>query len=96
MGVGVALDLFLEMIAHRISHGIGDADHDVEHNFGYLEGRPFHLDPGRLYMSDFSNQDQLSYEWWSATHALRKWLQKKHPEIVPIFDEKLVGVMEHM
>ena len=83
-----SLDSFLEIIAYRISQGISDDDHDIEHNFGFLDGKPFHLDPGRLYLSDFSEEHNLEHEWWSATHALRKWLLQKHPEIVPLFDKK--------
>ena len=44
-GVLPVLDAFLGLIANRIAMGIGDTDHDVEHNFGFLDGKPFHIDP---------------------------------------------------
>lgn len=82
-----ALNDFLKMIAYRISLGIGDGDHDVEHNFGFLDGKPFHLDPGRLFLSDLSDPSKKTYEWWSATHSLRKWIAETHPELTLQFDE---------
>ena len=88
-GLMFALDVFLEMIATRIARGVADADHDVEHNFGFLDGRPFHLDPGRLYLRDFSEKESFDHEWWSSTHSLRKWLRKKYPETVALFDERV-------
>lgn len=87
-GLLIALDGFLALIANRISLGIGDTDHDVEHNFGYLDGRPFHIDPGRLYLCNFTEKDLQNHEWWRATHSLRKWLQRQYPDVVPLFDER--------
>lgn len=89
-----SLQCFLEMIAYRISLGIGDGDHDVEHNFGFLDGKPFHLDPGRLFFSDFSDPSKKDHEWWAATHSLRKWVEEQYPEFVVQFDE-LVEVISH-
>lgn len=83
------LNDFLEMVDFRISKGIADSDHDVEHNFGFLEGKLVHLDPGRLFLCDFSEKSRVSHEWWSATHSLRKWLVKEYPEVVDAFDKAL-------
>lgn len=83
------LSQFLELIALRISKGIADADHDVEHNFGYLDGRVFHLDPGRLFLDDLSDPEREAHEWWSATHSLRKWLQVNAPKNLPDFDRQV-------
>lgn len=79
---------FLKIVSQRIRFGIADAEHQIEHNFGFLEGKPLYLDPGRLFLSDFSKEERLLYEWWSATHNLRKWLVIHCPEIVPFFDSK--------
>lgn len=87
-GVLSVLDAFLGLIANRIRMGIGDTDHDVEHNFGYLEGKPFHIDPGRLYFCDLSESERQTQEWWRATHSLRKWLERQYPDIVSLFDER--------
>lgn len=83
------LEGFLQIVASRIAQGIADADHDVEHNFGCMDGRVFHLDPGRLFVDDLSGQERKAHEWWSATHNLRKWLAQNLPELVPVFDARL-------
>lgn len=75
------IDQFLELVAHRISKRIADADIDVENNWGYLNGRLFHLDPGRLYLDpSLENQDRRKKEWHNATYRLHKWLKVHHPE----------------
>jgi hypothetical protein len=76
-----AIDQYLDLIRLRISLGIADGDHDIEHNYGLLDGKPFHLDPGRLYLRDFSDKNALAHEWWVGTHELRKWLKAKYPEL---------------
>ena len=78
---------YFQLIAKRISLSIEDGDHDVEHNYGYLDGNPFQLDPGRLLKGDLFDQKKTDHEWWVATHAFRKWLEKKHPDMVSNFDE---------
>lgn len=82
-----ALDDFLDLIALRITLGIADGDHDVEHNYGFLDDKPFHLDPGRLYLRDLSSKHALTHEWWVGTHGMRKWLKKAYPDLVSQFDE---------
>jgi hypothetical protein len=84
------LDDFLEMISLRISLGIGDGDHDIEHNFGILDGKPFHLDPGRLFSLKTMDKEELSHQWWVATHSLRKWLKNEYPDLVAAFDQKVL------
>jgi hypothetical protein len=82
-GLCQTIDSFLGVIAQRIANGISDADHDVEHNFGFLEGKLQMFDPGRL---SFSQHLSPQHEWWSATHRFRIWLQKECPEAVSYFD----------
>lgn len=78
---------FVSLIARRIEKKIADADHDVEHNFGLIEGKVFHLDPGRLFFEErLWEPDLLAKEWWSATHRFRNWLLKMHPESVSFLD----------
>lgn len=88
-GLLSALKGFLQMIDHRISLGVSDADHDVRRNFGCLDGAIFHLDPGRLSLKDLSNPHSHDSEWWRATYNLRKWLKKNHPDVVLDFDASL-------
>ncbi len=82
----MALQEFLQLIEHRISLNVSDADHDVRHNFGSLDQKVIHLDPGRLTLQDLSNPELRKYEWWKATHNLRKWLVREHPDVVAEFD----------
>jgi len=88
--IKLVLNQFLELIATRISKGIADGDHDVQHNFGYLDGRVIHLDPGRLFVENLTNPARQTHEWWSATHSLRKWLQINAPEHVSDFDQQVI------
>ncbi len=84
-----ALDQFFSIIAHRIGKGIRDADQDIEHNFGVVEGKVCQLDPGRWFSSDLLDPQQMSYEWWSGTHNLRKWIERTHPDRIALFDRRL-------
>lgn len=85
-----ALDRFLLQIAQRIEKKVADADQDVEHNFGWVEGTVFHLDPGRLFYDEaLKTSKRRQEEWWSATHRFRKWLSREVPEIIPFFDARL-------
>lgn len=80
MGLYRFLDLFLDSVALRIAKKIGDADHDVEHNWAVSEGKVFHLDPGRFYIDEnLLEPPNLKHEWWRATHCLIKWLALHYP-----------------
>lgn len=81
---------FLGLIAKRIDEKICDGDHEVEKNYGILDGRVVQFDPGRLYKKECLWESEcLRYEWWSATHRFRKWLQKHRPEKLILFDNEL-------
>lgn len=78
------IDAFAGAISLRIAKHIADADQDIEHNWGYIDGRIFHLDPGRLYYDpQLKEPERLSQEWRSATHKFHRWLQKTHPDAIP-------------
>jgi len=84
------IDSFVQAIASRIEKQIGDADQDVEHNWGYVEGELVHIDPGRLYLNKaLSDPNERRDEWGSATHAFRKWLEALDPETALYLDEKI-------
>lgn len=75
------IDQFLAVISQRIAKNIADADTDVKHNWGYIDGRLFHLDPGRLYYdSKLQEPERLKQEWNNGTRGLYKWLKKHYPE----------------
>jgi hypothetical protein len=69
------VDRFIQLIQQRIDRGIADGDSDVEHNWGYLDGRLFHMDPGRLYQDEkLKDPERLKAEWDSATRGLYVFL----------------------
>ncbi len=74
------LDRFVDSVADRIALHIGDADHDVEHNWAVCGNEVFHLDPGRFYIDEeLFDPPRLKNEWWRATHCLSKWLGVHYP-----------------
>lgn len=80
-GLKREIDDFLAAVRVRISKNIADADADVEHNWGYSNGRLFHLDPGRLYYdATLNHSERLKREWHTSTRAFYKWLKVRYPE----------------
>lgn len=81
LGLKRELAAFSSQIAARIEKRIADDDSDVEHNWGYVDGKLIHLDPGRLYfdasLEDPKRQEQ---EWHTATRHFFQWLAKTYPE----------------
>lgn len=83
------IDSFVEAISRRISKNIADADSDVEHNWGYVDGKIFHLDPGRLYYDEqLLEPDRLKQEWDRATHSFHKWLEFHYPDAALYLEKK--------
>ncbi len=84
------IDCFVEQVSLRISKQIADGDSDVEHNWGYVEGKIFHLDPGRLYFDPtLDTLQRQTHEWYAATHRLQKWLKAHHPEAAVYLSSKI-------
>ncbi len=89
-GLKREIDGFLNAIALRISKQIADDDQDVEHNWGYVDGHLFHLDPGRLYYdSHLQEADRLRKEWHSATYKFHRWLKREYPEAAHFLEARL-------
>lgn len=82
------VDHFLDAISSRIEKYIADADSDVEHNWGVIDGQIFHLDPGRLYYDPNLNVDE---EYRCATRKFHKWLKRNYPEVGRYFKKQLNG-----
>jgi hypothetical protein len=90
-GVCKEIDQFLASISLRISKNIADADCDVEHNWGYVGSRLFHLDPGRLfYDSKLKEPARLDREWHNSTHDLHQWLKANYPEAALYLQSELI------
>jgi hypothetical protein len=89
-GLYQQIDSFVAAVGQRISRQIADADTDVGNNWGYVEGRLFHLDPGRLYYDPtLKNPERIQREWHNATRGLHKWLKIHHPEAADYLFNKL-------
>lgn len=94
LGLKREIDQFLALVDDRISKCIADADTDIEHNWGYLNGELFHLDPGRLYfdptLEDLSRQKE---ERLKSTRKLEKWLASKYPEAAQYLRDQIQGLL---
>ena len=91
------IDAFISQIAKRISKHIADADVDVEHNWGYVDGKIFHLDPGRLYRdASLALPMRQNEEGHIATSRFAKWLKEKHYEEALQYLENRLSVPEKL
>ncbi len=85
-GLYRVIDQYTDYLAQRIGKRIGDADHDVENNFGLADGVLLHIDPGRLYQNgELEEFEGIEMEWWNGTHRFRDWLEMHFPEEVVIY-----------
>lgn len=83
-GLHRQIDLFVDAIEKRIEKKIADADSDVEHNWGYVDGILFHMDPGRLFYDErLTDPARRKEEWHTASHNFHKWLKKNYPDAAP-------------
>lgn len=80
-GLKREIDSYLMAVSMRISKKIADWDQNVEDNWGYVEGKLFHLDPGRLYYDEtLSEEIRIQLEWDRAMRKFHKWLAAHYPE----------------
>lgn len=70
VGVIRAKEEMLALVRTRIEKGFADQDKAVSHNYGFVNGRPIHLDIGRI----FKGKKEKEYERISA--RIDKWLQE--------------------
>ncbi len=78
-GLQREVNAYLTLVHQRIQKCVADADNDVEHNWGYCEGKLVHLDPGRLYYDPtLVNEARRQEEWSRATRQIAEWLSKNY------------------
>lgn len=65
---------FVSLVKKRAKLGIQDKDHDIENNYGYIEGQLFHLDPGRLIQVSEESSDQAEAD---NLRIFKKWVKKR-------------------
>lgn len=94
-GLQRILDGFIDSLAGRIAKKIADGDQDVEHNWGVVDNRVFHLDPGRLYINEDLQALEISKtEWERSTRCLNKWLKKRYPAASTYLEKKVQANIE--
>lgn len=70
----------IEMYVKEYTKGIYDRDHGVMHNTGFVEGRPFHLDVGKMSRDERIRdrrvyKDDLEHVVWK----IDKWVKLNYP-----------------
>ncbi|HCJ84556.1 MAG: hypothetical protein A2Y28_01815 [Chlamydiae bacterium GWC2_50_10] len=75
-----ALRSLIALLLKRCEKGIADRDPLIRTNAGFLDGKPFFIDLG-----PFSKTDRIApgEEIGNITTALKEWLKKNHPSLVP-------------
>ncbi len=83
------IDAYLAFQQQRIELCIADHDRDIEHNYCWDGKILQYIDPARCFFEPSLKEDaRRKKEWWKATHRLRMWLDRYHPEELVFFDEE--------
>ena len=86
-GLEEGIAQFFSFIQKRCALQIADDDRDVGLNFGFIDGKPILIDPGRIYLDpSLQSQERIQKEQKIAIKRLRKWLKIHHPESVASLD----------
>ena len=88
------LDQIIKTIEKRVKKGIADDDIDIFKNMGFLNGKFFILDTGRLYLNKNLKTDKASFEkeMVLSTKKLKKWL-KDDVSMQNYLDEKILEIV---
>ncbi len=84
-----SIDSLFALITNRCKKGFFDRDF-INRNLGYMGNQAIEIDVGS-FMPDPNMANPMVYkkELFFATLELREWLEKKAPEFLPYFDERL-------
>lgn len=84
-----SIDSLFALIINRCKKGFYDRDF-INRNLGYIGNQAIEIDLGS-FIPDPNMANPLSYkkELFFATLELREWLEKKAPELLPYFDQRL-------
>lgn len=81
---------FLDFHVRRTGQCIADYDRDYKRNYLLQDETLLYIDPARFfYEPNLKNEQRLRFEWWKATHRLRKWIGKNAPDRLLSFDRKV-------
>lgn len=77
---------FLECIAARRNHGLGNKDPHLEDNFGWKEGRVIQIDIGSFYPL---SPEEAKEDFLKTVARLKNWLARKDPRWLSWVDDHL-------
>ena len=87
------LTSFIDVIAERANKGILNKDPSFLRNFGYDGTRSFQIDIGSFYRKEGLDVSQAAEKSIRETLApVRDWLEKRSPEMLVVFDQKLIEI----
>jgi hypothetical protein len=88
------LDSILILIVNRSNKGIADKDPVVWRNFGFIGDRAVEIDVGSFVEDCHASKPYwLKNELFYETLEVRKWLQKKNPELYRYFDGQITQIL---
>lgn len=87
---GSHLASLLDMMMVRVRSGIGDCDPNIHNNIGFIDGKAVEIDLGSFFL-DETLADPLAQKrvLFFETLKLRRWLKKRTPELLTLFDLQL-------
>ncbi|MBN1915053.1 MAG: hypothetical protein JW769_04115 [Parachlamydiales bacterium] len=86
---------FLEMVEHLYDKGMTNKDYNCLKNAGYLEGKIIAMDIGSFYpQNGLEDPHEFQKELINFVKHFRRWSQKKYPQILFVFDEKVDQLIE--
>lgn len=80
----------LVMLIMEYNQGIYDRDHGVLHNTGFVEGRPFHLDVGKL--TDEPTMKTLpaqADDLHKVVHRILPWVHRNYPQHETVIKQRM-------
>lgn len=85
------LKSLFQLICLRYQKGIYDRDALIMQNFGFLGHQAVEIDLGSFSQTPYvQSTAQMHQELLYVTKPLRRWLQSKWPELLPIFDAEIL------
>lgn len=86
------LDQVLDLYADEYRRGLYDSDHNVLYNIGFIEGKPYRLDAGRLKVlpENHNRKVFIKLDLEKILTRMRKWIVKSLP------DEQQPHLLKHL
>ncbi len=90
---GTIRDMLIMLIT-EYNLGIYDRDHGVLHNVGFVDGKPFHLDVGKL-TEDITMKelDTQADDLFKVVHRILPWIHNHYPEHEPLLKQRMQDML---